>query len=64
MKQLQDAELVRSLGRGAYERFWSSDHCSLNAHLSSLGVIYQKIVRTQMIADKFPVLPVEVQRVG
>jgi glycosyltransferase involved in cell wall biosynthesis len=64
MKQLQNADLVRGLGREAYERFWSSDYCSLNAHLSSLGVIYQKIVRAQMIADKFPVLPVEVQRVG
>ena len=64
MKQLQDANLVRSLGRGAYERFWSSDYCSLNAHISSLGVIYQKIIRAQMIADKFPALPVEVQRVG
>jgi glycosyltransferase involved in cell wall biosynthesis len=64
MKQLHDADLVRSLGRGAYERFWSSGYSSLNAHLSSLELIYQKIVRAKMIADKFPVLPVEVQRVG
>ncbi|WP_433966843.1 glycosyltransferase family 4 protein [Tunturiibacter gelidiferens] len=64
MKQLQDADLVRSLGREAYKRFWSSDYCSLDTHVSSLGVIYQKIVRAQMIADKFPALPVEVQRVG
>lgn len=64
MKQLQDADLVRSLGREAYERFWSSDHCSLNAHVSSLGAIYQKIVTAQMVADTFPALPVEVQRVG
>lgn len=64
MKQLQDADLVRNLGRGAYERFWSSDYCSLNAHVSSLEAIYQKIVRAQTIADRFPILPVEVQRVG
>jgi glycosyltransferase involved in cell wall biosynthesis len=64
MKQLQDADLVRRLGRGAYERFWSSDHCSLDAHLSSLAAIYQKIVRAQMMGEKSPVLPVEVQRVG
>jgi glycosyltransferase involved in cell wall biosynthesis len=64
MKQLQDADLVRSLGRGAYERFWSSDYCSLNAHLSSLGAIYQKVLSAQTIPDQSPVLPVEVQHVG
>jgi glycosyltransferase involved in cell wall biosynthesis len=64
MKQLQDTDLVRSLGRGAYERFWSSDYGSLNAHLSSLGDIYQKVVRSQMVTDQFPALPAEVQRVG
>ncbi len=33
---------------------WSSDYCSLNVHVSSLEVIYQKIVRARMIADKSP----------
>jgi glycosyltransferase involved in cell wall biosynthesis len=64
MRELRDADLVRSLGRRAYERFWSSDHCSLNLHVSSLEAIYEKTIRTEMAADGLPTLPVEVQRVG
>jgi glycosyltransferase involved in cell wall biosynthesis len=64
MRQLQDADLVRRLGQGAFERFWSSDYCSLSAHVSSLETIYQVIVETQMTADELPALPVEVRHVG
>lgn len=64
MKQLQDPDLVRTLGRSAYEHFWSSDYSSLDAHTSSLEEIYQKVLRPQFIADQIPAPPLEVQSVG
>jgi glycosyltransferase involved in cell wall biosynthesis len=64
MKQLQDADLVRTLGRAAYDRFWSSDYSSLNAHISSLEAIYQKVLQPQSIAAKMLAPPLEVQSVG
>lgn len=64
MKQLQDADIVRTLGRSAYDRFWSSDYSSLNAHISSLEAIYQKVLQPQSIAAKMLAPPPEVQSVG
>lgn len=63
VKQLQDPELVRALGRSAYEHFWSSDYSSLNTHISSLEKIYQKVLQPQLIADKIPATPLEAQSV-
>jgi glycosyltransferase involved in cell wall biosynthesis len=64
MKQLRDPDLVRAMGRAAYEYFWSSAHCSLEAHISSLEAIYRKVLRADSIAAEFPILPSEVQSVG
>ena len=64
MKQLQNADFVQGLGRAAYDYFWSSEYCSLNAHLSSLEAIHRKVLQADMIEDKFPALPLEVQNVG
>jgi glycosyltransferase involved in cell wall biosynthesis len=44
MRQLQDPELAATLGRAAYDRFWSSDFASREAHLVALEAIYAKLL--------------------
>jgi len=51
MREMKDNNLVRTLGRTAYERFWSSDHGSLDAHISSLESIYCKVLQHQPVGD-------------
>jgi glycosyltransferase involved in cell wall biosynthesis len=64
MNQLQDADLVRTLGRAAYDHFWSSDYSSLKAHISSLEAIYQKVLQLESIPAKMLAPSLEVQSVG
>jgi glycosyltransferase involved in cell wall biosynthesis len=63
MKQLQDGDLVRALGRAAYDHFWSSNYSSLDAHLSSLEEIYRKVLAHERTEGKILVSPLEVQSV-
>jgi glycosyltransferase involved in cell wall biosynthesis len=64
MNQLQDSDLVRTLGRAAYDHFWSSDYSSLKAHISSLEAIYRKVLQLESIPAKTLAPPLEVQSVG
>jgi glycosyltransferase involved in cell wall biosynthesis len=63
MKQLQDADLVRVLGRAAHDHFWSSNYSSLEAHLCSLEGIYRKVLATERTEDKILVTTLEAQSV-
>ena len=64
IRQLQDSSLARSLGRAAYEQFWSSDYCSLAAHISSLEAIYESVRTAELSRRLLPVVPMEVQNAG
>jgi glycosyltransferase involved in cell wall biosynthesis len=44
MRLLQDPELAATLGRAAYDRFWSSDFAHRDAHLVALEAIYAKLL--------------------
>lgn len=63
MKQLQDADLVRALGRAAYDHFWSSNYSSLESHLCSLEGIYRKVLALERTEDQILASPLEVQSV-
>ncbi len=64
MKQLQDGDLARALGRAAYDHFWSSNYSSLEAHLSSLEEIYRTVLAHERTEGKILISPLEVQSVG
>jgi glycosyltransferase involved in cell wall biosynthesis len=64
LRQLQDPELVRTLGRAAYERFWSSDYCSLSAHISWLEAIYRLVFEAELLQPTLSVLPTEAMHVS
>ena len=61
MRQLQNGDLVRTLGRAAYDSFWASEHCSLDTHISSLEAIYRKVLQSNSVADELSALSSEVQ---
>jgi glycosyltransferase involved in cell wall biosynthesis len=44
MRQLQSPALAAALGRAAYDRFWSSDFASREAHLVALEAIYTTLL--------------------
>ena len=41
MLQLNNPEFAATLGRNAYDRFWATEHPSLDAHTRSLEAIYE-----------------------
>jgi glycosyltransferase involved in cell wall biosynthesis len=48
LNALQKSELAASLGRAAYERFWSGDECSRERHIDLLEKIYEGMLRRSL----------------